>query len=137
MSPSEDDPTIRLATTSGMTIIVSARINAVPKGSRAVRKETTGSKPKRFDPAPTTMPPTSPMRIFVYNCMTERVDRTSESAGSRQTIGPIKRDDWSRRREPACPDCPRYDCLERTYESYNRTSARGIEAKRLVLRGSA
>jgi hypothetical protein len=64
-SPSEAVPTMRLATTRGMMIIVIRRMNAVPMGSRATRTVVSPWSSKTLATKPMTAPRTSPRRILV------------------------------------------------------------------------
>jgi hypothetical protein len=70
MSPSEATPIISEATTSGITIIVIARMKPVPTKFRSGSTDPSSSRerlrePVRLTAAPTTAPRTRPMVIFV------------------------------------------------------------------------
>jgi hypothetical protein len=63
--PSEAVPRIRLATTSGITIIMISRMNTVPMGSMLWSRFCNQSRPARLAAMPAATPATRPIRIFV------------------------------------------------------------------------
>jgi hypothetical protein len=69
MSPSDATPRVSEATTSGITIIVIARMNAFPtklrKGRMPAVHASVAAKPLTLATTPTTAPRTRPMVILV------------------------------------------------------------------------